>query len=77
MLVNDPIDKMTLKLEAQRPTIDYEVTFYRLHARLLDPKERKKLKVGFELMSQFVEEEDGSGQDFSAMLPRFVSRRRS
>ena len=30
-----------------------------------------------ELYAQFVEEEDGSGQDFSAMLPRFVSRRRS
>ena len=29
-----------------------------------------------ELYTQFVEEEDGAGQDFSAMLPRFVSRRR-
>jgi len=29
-----------------------------------------------ELYAQFVEEEDGSGRDFSAMLPRFVSRRR-
>jgi 3-hydroxyisobutyrate dehydrogenase len=29
-----------------------------------------------ELYAQFVEEEDGAGQDFSAMLPRFVSRRR-
>lgn len=28
------------------------------------------------LYAQFVEEEDGAGQDFSAMLPRFVSRRR-
>ncbi|EPX79138.1 3-hydroxyisobutyrate dehydrogenase [Litoreibacter arenae] len=30
-----------------------------------------------ELYSQFVEHEDGAGRDFSAMLPRFVSRRRS
>lgn len=30
-----------------------------------------------ELYAQFVEEEDGHGRDFSAMLPRFVSRRRS
>lgn len=29
-----------------------------------------------ELYAQFVEEEDGAGKDFSAMLPRFVSRRR-
>lgn len=30
-----------------------------------------------ELYAQFVEEEDGLGKDFSAMLPRFVSRRRA
>ena len=29
------------------------------------------------LYETFVEEEDGAGKDFSAMLPRFVSRRRS
>ncbi len=29
------------------------------------------------LYQSFVEDEDGAGQDFSAMLPRFVSRRRS
>ena len=29
-----------------------------------------------ELYAQFVEHEDGQGRDFSAMLPRFVSRRR-
>ena len=29
------------------------------------------------LYAQFVENEDGSGKDFSAMLPRFESRRRS
>ncbi len=29
------------------------------------------------LYQSFVEEEDGAGKDFSAMLPRFVSRRRS
>ncbi len=28
------------------------------------------------LYEQFVEQEDGAGRDFSAMLPRFVSRRR-
>ncbi|MEP3345930.1 MAG: 3-hydroxyisobutyrate dehydrogenase [Litoreibacter sp.] len=33
-------------------------------------------KRATELYHQFVDEEDGSGQDFSAMLPRFVSRRR-
>ena len=30
-----------------------------------------------DLYASFVEEEDGLGKDFSAMLPRFVSRRRS
>jgi len=30
-----------------------------------------------ELYADFVENEDGLGKDFSAMLPRFVSRRRS
>ncbi|PTX55769.1 3-hydroxyisobutyrate dehydrogenase [Litoreibacter ponti] len=30
-----------------------------------------------ELYAEFVEHEDGAGRDFSAMLPRFVSRRRS
>ncbi len=30
-----------------------------------------------QLYETFVEEEDGAGKDFSAMLPRFVSRRRS
>ncbi|MEO1538023.1 MAG: 3-hydroxyisobutyrate dehydrogenase [Pseudomonadota bacterium] len=30
-----------------------------------------------ELYASFVEQEDGDGLDFSAMLPRFVSRRRS
>ncbi|MCY4179582.1 MAG: 3-hydroxyisobutyrate dehydrogenase [Litoreibacter sp.] len=29
------------------------------------------------LYASFVEEEDGAGKDFSAMLPRFVSRRRT
>ncbi|MEM7471026.1 MAG: 3-hydroxyisobutyrate dehydrogenase [Pseudomonadota bacterium] len=29
------------------------------------------------LYARFVEEEDGAGKDFSAMLPRFTSRRRS
>jgi 3-hydroxyisobutyrate dehydrogenase len=28
------------------------------------------------LYAQFVEEEDGSGRDFSAMLPRFAGRGR-
>ena len=30
-----------------------------------------------ELYRQFVEDEDGLGQDFSAMLPRFEKRSRS
>ncbi len=30
-----------------------------------------------DLYAEFVEREDGAGKDFSAMLPRFVSRRRS
>ncbi len=30
-----------------------------------------------DLYATFVEDEDGAGRDFSAMLPRFVSRRRS
>ena len=30
-----------------------------------------------DLYAEFVEQEDGLGRDFSAMLPRFVSRRRS
>lgn len=30
-----------------------------------------------ELYAKFVEEEDGAGRDFSAMLPRFTSRRRT
>lgn len=30
-----------------------------------------------ELYAQFVDDEDGAGQDFSALLPRFKSRRRS
>jgi 3-hydroxyisobutyrate dehydrogenase len=29
-----------------------------------------------ELYAQFVENEDGAGRDFSAMLPRFETRRR-
>ena len=30
-----------------------------------------------DLYARFVEEEDGAGRDFSAMLPRFASRRRT
>lgn len=34
-------------------------------------------QVATQLYETFVEAEDGAGKDFSAMLPRFVSRRRS
>ncbi|MEC7667809.1 MAG: 3-hydroxyisobutyrate dehydrogenase, partial [Pseudomonadota bacterium] len=34
-------------------------------------------QLAAEQYRQFVEDEDGQGRDFSAMLPRFVSRRRS
>jgi 3-hydroxyisobutyrate dehydrogenase len=34
-------------------------------------------KLAMELYARFVEEEDGMGRDFSAMLPRFEKRRRS
>jgi 3-hydroxyisobutyrate dehydrogenase len=33
-------------------------------------------KAARDLYARFVEEEDGAGRDFSAMLPRFSSRRR-
>jgi 3-hydroxyisobutyrate dehydrogenase len=34
-------------------------------------------QLAAEQYRQFVEDEGGQGRDFSAMLPRFVSRRRS
>ncbi len=34
-------------------------------------------KAATDLYATFVEDEDGTGQDFSAMLPRFEKRRRS
>jgi 3-hydroxyisobutyrate dehydrogenase len=33
-------------------------------------------QVAMDLYARFVEDEDGKGRDFSAMLPRFESRSR-